>query len=260
MNPKTFVIACVLVLAVFLFAQRHSHTAERPLISRVVDLSHTMGPGSPGFDRGEVLRARTVSDYAKDGYFARELTLPEHFATHVDAPAHFARGAWTADQIPAERLVRPVVVLEVAGRAERNSDYLVSLEDIAEWETQHGRIPAGAVVMAHTGWDRRWSSSEAFRNSDAQGVMHFPGYALETAEFLVTAREAVGLGIDTLSVDSGPAADFPVHRFTSAHGVYHIEGVANLEEVPPVGAVVVVALAKLQGGSGSPARVLALIP
>jgi kynurenine formamidase len=218
-----------------------------------------MGPGSPGFDRGEVLRARTVSDYAKDGYFARELTLPEHFATHVDAPAHFARGAWTADQIPAERLVRPVVVLEVAGRAERNSDYLVSLEDIAEWETQHGRIPAGAVVMAHTGWDRQWTSAQRFRNMDAKGVRHFPGYSLDAAEFLVTAREVVGLGIDTLSVDAGQAADYPVHRFTSRHGIYHVEAVANLNEVPPNGALVVVALAKIQGGSGSPARVLALV-
>ena len=260
MKIQTFVVACVLVLAVFLFAQRHSHRAEQPLISRVVDLSHSIRQGSPSFDRGEDLTTRTLSEYGKDGYFARELTLPEHFSTHVDAPAHFARGAWTSDEIPAERLVRPLVVLEVAGRAQHDSDYLVSLDDVANWEKQHGRIPPGAVVMAHTGWDRHWDSAPAFRNMDAQGVLHFPGYSLETAQFLVTARDAVGLGIDTLSIDAGQAHDFPVHRFTSTQGVYHIEAVANLEEVPPLGAMVVVGLAKLQGGSGSPARVLALIP
>ena len=229
------------------------------MITRVVNLSHTIRPGSPSFDRGEDLKTRTVANYSKDGYFARELTVPEHFATHVDAPAHFTPGAWTAEQIPAERLVRPLIVLELAARAQHDADYLVSLEDIADWEKQHGRIPPGAVVMAHTGWDRRWTSPAAFRNADAQGVRHFPGFSLDAAEFLVSARDVVALGIDTLSVDAGQSADFPVHRFTSTHSVYHIEAVANLDAVPPIGALVVVGLAKLQDGSGSPARVLALL-
>ena len=259
MKPNTFVVACVLALAVFLFAQRHPRTVEQPLISRIVDLSHPIGKDIPTFDPAETLSVRTVSQYDKDGYFARELVLPEHFSTHVDAPAHFVRGTWTADQIPAERLVRPLVVLEVADRTENNPDYLVGVDDIAAWEKQHGHIPAGAVVMAHTGWDRRWNSAPAFRNADIKGILHFPGYSVEAAEFLVSAREVAGLGIDTLSVDTGQSSDFPVHRFTSAHSVYHIEAVANLNEVPPVGALVVVALAKVEGGSGSPARVLALI-
>jgi kynurenine formamidase len=259
MKPGTFAIAAILALAVFLFAQRHARPAERPLISRIVDLTHPLYEGAPSFDQGETFSAHTVAEYHKDGYFSRELALPEHFSTHVDAPAHFTRGAWTADQIPAERLVRPLVVLEVATRAQSNPDYLVSVDDIANWEKQYGHVPAGAVVMAHTGWDRQWTSAQRFRNMDAKGVRHFPGYSLDAAEFLVTAREVVGLGIDTLSVDAGQAADYPVHRFTSRHGIYHVEAVANLNEVPPNGALVVVALAKIQGGSGSPARVLALV-
>jgi len=115
------------------------------------------------------------------------------------------------------------------------------------------------VVMARTGWAARWDSMKAYRNADDKGAMHFPGFALDTAKFLVQARKIVGLGIDTLSVDFGPSKDYPIHHFTARNDVYHLENVANLELVPEAGAIVVVAPAKLEGGSGGPVRILALI-
>jgi len=140
-----------------------------------------------------------------------------------------------------------------------NSDYQVTLDDLAVWEHDNGNVPPGAVVMARTGWASRWDSMKQYRNADDKGTMHFPGFALDTAQFLVQARKVVGLGIDTLSVDYGPSKDFPIHHFTARNNVYHLENVANLGQAPEAGAIVVVAPAKLEGGSGGPVRIFVLL-
>ena len=114
--------------------------------------------------------------------------------------------------------------------------------------------------MAYTGWEDRWNSPKAFRNAGADGVPHFPGFSLEAATFLVKTRNAVGLGIDTLSVDYGPSKDFPVHHLSHGASLYHMENLADLSSLPEAGAWLVVAPIKLEGGSGGPARVFALLP
>jgi kynurenine formamidase len=259
MKTTSLLFACTLVLAFLLFAQRHKPAPEQPLFSHIIDLTHTISSRAPTFDDSEKFTARTVETIEKDGYFAREITLPEHFATHVDAPAHFTRGMWTVEQIPPERLVAPLVVIDIRSQVQNDPDYMLRVEDIAAWEQAHGSIPFSAVVMARTGWDRHWDSPREYRNADGKGVRHFPGYSLDAARFLVEGRYAVGLGIDTLSIDPGTSADFPVHHYTSVHEVYHLEAVTHLELAPATGAMVVVAPAKLQGGSGGPVRVLALV-
>ncbi len=170
-----------------------------------------------------------------DGYYSRTFTTQEHYGTHLDAPAHFARGMWTVDQIPAERLVRPLVVLNVRSKVSGHPDYEVSVQDIADWETQNGEIPSGAVVMAYTGWEDRWNTPKAFRNAGTDGVPHFPGFSLEAATFLVKTRDAAGLGIDTMSMDPGASKTYPVHQFTAKASVYQLENVANLGLVPACG-------------------------
>lgn len=229
------------------------------MLKATIDLTHALNDRTPGYTPDEKLHARQVASYENDGYYARSLSLFEHFGTHVDAPAHFAHGTWTIDQVPAERLVRPLVVIDVSPRVKDDADYLISLDDIASWEEKNERIPPGAVVMVRTGWDERWPSPERYRNADQKGVLHFPAYSVDAAKFLVEGREAVGLGIDTLSVDTATDPSYAVHRYCSKHDIYHIENVANLAQVPPLGALVVVAPMKLQGGSGAPARVLALL-
>jgi kynurenine formamidase len=131
--------------------------------------------------------------------------------------------------------------------------------DIAEYESKHGEIPDGAVVMVYTGWDDRWNSPKSFRNAAGDGVPHFPGYSLEAARFLVKTRSVVGLGIDTMSIDPGSGKTYPVHQFTAKESVYQLENVANLGLLPPAGATVVVAPIKLENGSGGPVRLLALV-
>jgi kynurenine formamidase len=259
MKFTTFMTGCALCVAVFLFAQRRP-AGDEPRPFTVIDLTHTVSDEAPNWEGAEKspYSARQLGSFEKHGYFAREITLPEHFATHLDAPAHFSRGRWTVDQIPAERLVRPLVVIDVAPKVRRNADYEVSLEDIGQWEQVNGQIPAGAVVLARTGWDARWNSMKEYRNADANGTPHFPGFAAATARFLIEGRSAVALGIDTMSVDTGRSQDFPVHRYSSARSVYHLENVANLDRAPEAGALIVVAPAKLEGGSGGPVRLLAL--
>lgn len=259
MKLKTFAIAVALVLALFLFAQHRNPTPAKPEFSRIIDLTHTAGEHSPTYDPDQKMTAHVVATTAKEGYFAREIALPEHFSTHIDAPAHFAPGRWTVDQIPADRLIAPLVVIDITPQAQKNPDYQLSPDDIANWEKQNGQIPPDAVVVLRTGWSEKWDSPKAYRNADAQGVMHFPGYSVDAAKFLVESRRAIGLGIDTLSVDYGPSKDFPVHHYTAGQSVYHLENVADIWRVPASGALVLVAPAKIEGGSGGPVRILALL-
>ncbi len=234
---------------------------EQELFRAVVDLTHILDDRSPNWEGTDEspYQARELGDLARDGYYSRIFTTQEHYGTHLDAPAHFASGAWTVDQIPAERLVRLLALMDVRRNVLTDYDYAVTLQDVAAWEASYGPIPPGAVVMAYTGWDERWDSPKEFRNELSDGVTHYPGFALETTEFLVRQRQVVGLGIDTMSVDIGATVDYPVHLFTSRENVYHLENVANLSQVPSAGAIVVVAPIKLENGSGGPVRVFALV-
>ena len=261
MKIQTFVIGCALALGLLLFAQRYPSPAPAPGFRSIIDLTHSVNGKVPTYELAEAspYQVRTVASIEKDHYFARNICLPEHFGTHIDAPAHFARGSWTVDQIPPERLIAPLVVIDISGKVRTDPDHRLSVQDVADWEKANGQIPPGAVIMARTGWSARWNSETEYRNADPKGVMHFPGYSLEAAHFLVESRSPLGLGIDTLSVDYGPSKDFEVHQYTLAHGLYHLENVANLDHVPESGAIALVAPMKLEGGSGGPVRIMALL-
>ena len=258
---KTFAIGWSLALALLLFAAHKSPMPDQIAYHDVVDLTHNLNDHSPNWEGTEQspFHGRNLESIEHDGYFTRGFTTEEHYGTHLDAPAHFARGMWTVDQIPAERLIRPLVVLNVSSKVVDHPDYEISVQDIADWETQNGEIPDGAVVMAYTGWEDRWNTPHSFRNAGADGVSHFPGFSLEAVKFLVKTRSTIGLGIDTMSIDPGASKTFPVHQFTAKESVYQLENVANLGLVPPVGATIVVAPIKLENGSGGPARLLALV-
>ncbi len=156
---------------------------------RSIDLTHTVSADAPSWEGApSALTAEVVASHDREGYYVRRISLDEHTSTHMDAPAHMARAGWTVDQIPAERLVGPLVVLDISQQARQDADYRLRNEDIRTWEEQHGMIPPGAVVIAYTGWAARWKTPEAYRNADAQGVLHFPGYSLDSAKLLVDSR------------------------------------------------------------------------
>jgi kynurenine formamidase len=258
MKIKTLVIGYALALALLLFAQHRPGIVQPSGFTGIVDLTHTSsGKTHPRLSSHSLSGpVRTAALVQKDA--PRHITTSASSNTSIDAPAHLLRGMWTVDQIPPERLIAPLVVLDVTEQVRRNPDYEVSVEDIAHWEQIHGEIPGGAVVLARTGWGSRWSSNKDYRNSDKNGIMHFPGYSHQTAQFLVEGRAVLALGIDTLSVDPGSSKTLSVHEYTLAHSVYHLENVANLERVPDAGAVVVVAPMKLEGEVDGPVRILAL--
>jgi kynurenine formamidase len=261
MRWKTFAIGCSLALALFLYAHHIVPMPNPSEYSAVIDLTHNLNDHSPNWEGTEEspFQAHELGNLDRDGYYSRIFSTQEHYGTHLDAPAHFAKGTWTVEQIPAERLVRPLVVLDVRDKVKNDPDYEVGVQDVADWENANGLIPTGAVVMAHTGWDARWNSQKDFQNQGSDRLPHYPGFSLEAAKFLVKTRHVVGLGIDTMSVDIGATTTYPVHQFTAKESVYHLEGVANLALVPSSGATIVVAPIKLEHGSGGPVRLLALV-
>lgn len=227
--------------------------------TRVIDMTYAINGHLPAWPGDKhPFEAVTVDTIAKQGYFARKFTMLEHYGTHMDAPAHFG-GKDTLDQIPIQKFFGPAVVIDVRDKVARNSDYRFSVADIQAWEARYGRIAPGSIVMLRTGWASRWPDQTRYRNMDAKRVMHFPGYSVAAAKFLI-ARHVSGLCIDTLSIDYGPSVHFPVHHTTLPAGLFHVENIANLDKLPPTGAFVIAAPIKLQGGSGGPVRVFAILP
>jgi kynurenine formamidase len=226
--------------------------------TRVLDLSYAINdklvpwPGDKRF-----FEATPGTTFEKNGLFTRSFWMLEHYGTHLDAPLHFAPGKPSVDQIPTKQLFGPAVVLDVRGESNKDADYLLPPARVEEWEKAHGRTPEGAIVLLRTGWALRWPDAQCYRNQDAQGRMHFPGFSVDAAKLLIE-RKVSGLGCDTLSVDYGASQDYAVHRLALGVGLYHLENLSDLNEVPEAGAFLIVAPIKLEGGSGGPVRVFAV--
>jgi kynurenine formamidase len=228
--------------------------------TKVVDLTYAIRAGLPAWPGDtRTFEATVIGEPQRDGYFSRSFWMLEHYGTHMDAPAHFPPGKDTVDEIPASKLVGPAVVIDVTAEAAKNPDYRLTTARIEEWERRHGTIPRGAIVLLRTGWAARWPDEARYRNEDAKGVMHTPGYSVEAAKLLIQ-RGVNGLGIDTLSIDYGESKTYEVHRTALPAGLYQLENLANLDALPATGAWIVAAPIKLEGGSGGPCRVLAFLP
>ena len=222
---------------------------------RVLDLTQTLDERTALWPDSAPFRADAQPEYDVDGFWWRDLSFAEHSGTHIDAPSHCVPGGAHVADIPAEMLVRPAVCIDARELCGGDPAWVLGAGDLEAWEREHGRVPAGAAVLLCTGWDE-------FRDDPARYLgepLDFPGFGREAAALLVE-RRAAGLGIDTLSVDAGAAADFPVHHTTLRAGFWHLEGLVGLADVPAVGATVVAGALKLPGSSGTPARVFALLP
>jgi kynurenine formamidase len=230
--------------------------------AEVIDLAHVLSPATPMFPIYNPVRVAEKFGIARgDGFNVRSWAFDEHAGTHVDAPAHFADGADTVDQIPAADLVLPVAVLDVRERVAGDHDALVVPDDVLAWERRHGPLPERCAVLVLTGWGERAGDPEAYLNADASGTLHSPGFAAEATEFLKAERPGVrAIGLDAASLDHGASTDFAAHASWLPSGRYGIENLANLERLPEAGAVVVVGVPRFEAGSGGPARVLALRP
>jgi kynurenine formamidase len=245
-------------------ASSPAHAQQRPVrlakgFRDVHDLTHVFSPRTPVFPAFKPIQIRPKFSIAKDGFFANEVTFDEHTGTHLDAPVHFVANAVTADRLPADRFFAPLAVISIAARAVHDADALLSVDDVLAWEKQHGRLPAGAFVAMYSGWDAKVGTVDRFLNKDAKGTMHAPGFGEAVARFLVTERDIVGAGVDTLSLDGASASKFVAHLALLGAGKYGVELLANLSTVPPAGATIIVGGPKHEGATGGPARVYAVV-
>jgi kynurenine formamidase len=225
----------------------------------VVDLTHTMSADFPTFFGVPGIEMQKQFDIKKDGFNLYWWRIVEHAGTHLDAPIHFSEAGATAEALDAATLVVPLAVVDVAGKAARDPDYLVSRQDVADWEASNGRLPDNCCVAMQSGWAQHAANAGKFTGKDAAGVFHFPGFAPETAAWLMQERRVAGLAVDTLSLDHGPSKDFKTHYLWLPSGRWGLENVANLDKVPAAGATLVVGLAKVKDATGGPARLIALV-
>lgn len=233
----------------------------------LVDLSHSYGvdtlywPTSPSkFEKTEIAFGETPAGYF---YSAFSICTPEHGGTHLDAPQHFAADGLPTDRIPLENLIGNAVVIDVSEKAAADRNYLLSADDVAAFERQHGRINPGDIVLLRTDWSRFWPEAKSYLGDDTPGdasKLEFPSFGEDAARLLVEERGVAVLGVDTASTDFGKSTDFIVHRIAAARNVSNLENLTNLDRLPPTGAIVISLPVKIAGGSGGPVRVVALLP
>ena len=245
-------------------------TTSRPLVdlrgAELVDLTWAFDentlywPTSPStFELKQLAYGPTPGGWF---YSSNAICTPEHGGTHLDAPIHFAAGKRTADEIPLEQLIAPAVVIDVADRASANPDYRLTAEDVRAWESRHGTIAPGTIVLLRTGWGARWPNRREYFGDDTPGKtdnLHFPSYGEDAARLLVTERRIAALGVDTASIDAGQSKDFIVHQIASGANVPGFENIAHLERLPARGAWVIALPMKIAKGSGGPLRIVAAI-
>ncbi|MDT4927288.1 MAG: hypothetical protein QOF92_155 [Pseudonocardiales bacterium] len=207
-----------------------------------------------------------VSAFDEDGPAWRwnNIHTGEHTGTHLDAPAHWisARDGATVDQIPPQRLIGPAVVIDVRDQVAEDPDFLLRSEHIVEWEAAYGRLPANGWLILRTGWSSRGDDAVAFLNADEDGP-HTPGPSEQVVRWLVAERSLSGFAVETVGIDAGSAGGFetpfPAHHVLLEANIYGLTQLRNLDRLPAVGAVLVVSPLPIVGGTGSPARVFALI-
>ncbi len=236
-----------------------SFAAEPRSFQGVVDLTHTMWPEFPTYFGKPQLEIEVLFSYAEHKFNMNKWSVVEHTGTHMDAPIHFSQNGQDASEVPIENLVVPLVVIDIAARAEENADAELTPDDIKAFEAKHGPLPDGCCVAMYSGWEKHLHSDK-FRNADADGVMHFPGFHVEAVQMLMSdGRNVVGIAVDTLSLDYGKSKTFPTHYAWLPTNRWGLENVANLAKLPPVGATLVAGTPKIQGATGGPSRLVALV-
>ncbi|MFN2508856.1 MAG: cyclase family protein [Chthoniobacterales bacterium] len=260
------------------FAWIASGKADEPSLARIqqilvgkklVDLTHAFEPGIPHWSGFPDEKRETIYWYEKGrgsmgaGFFAETYTHVGQWGTHVDPPAHFAKGFRTVDQIELNEMILPLAVIDVHNEAAKNPDYTLSLERVKKWEADHGEIPEGAFVALRTDWSKRWPDAAAIANKDKAGVAHYPGWSREALRYLYEERKITASGHETTDTDPGVATskgDYSLESYILGTNHYQVELLANLDQVPEAGAIVIVTFPKPKGGSGFPARIFAIVP
>ena len=239
---------------------------------KVIDLTQTLSPEFPTialppmFGQCAPFRMEEISRYDDRGpaWYWNNFSCGEHTGTHFDAPIHWVSGKDlpnnTTDTIAAQNFIAPACVIDCSVQSAANPDFILTVDVIKAWEAKHGTIPAGNWVFLRTDWSKR--SGALYANVKEDGA-HTPGPDPEAVQFLIEQRDVIGFGVETIGTDAGQAHTFtppyPAHFFMHGKGRYGLQCMANLDQLPPTGALIIGAPLKIKGGSGSPLRVLALV-
>lgn len=235
---------------------------------QIVDLTHDFSKETVYWVTAREFELDTVfaGDTDKGYYYtANNFASAEHGGTHIDAPIHFSKGGQSVDEIPLERLIGPAVLIDVASKALKNRDYLISIGDIQQWEeSTNGKIPEGSIVLLRTGYSRYYPDRQKYMGTDQRGeqavkLLHFPGLSPDAAKWLVANRNIHAIGIDTPSIDFGQSEYFESHVALMSADIPAFENLTNLDQLPAQGFQVVALPMKIKGGSGAPLRIIALI-
>jgi kynurenine formamidase len=230
---------------------------------RLVFLSHVNDPATTSVFPGDPeFTLETIAEIPHHGFYQQYVREAEHTGTHWGAPGHFHEGRLLADQMDPGDFFLPAVKVDVREQAGADPDYGVTVDDLRAFERRHGRIPRGAAVLLWTGWEDRWGT-DAYANLDAEGVIHQPGFTIEAAEWLISSRRLDrrgALGTDTFGPDRGVDPTFAVSTALYDQHRISIENLANLGELPPTGAWVLVGGPRNRAGSGSTATIFGVLP
>ena len=238
---------------------------------RVIDLTQSLSaetpilPLPPQFTNTPGFELRELSRYDERGpaWYWNAFSTGEHTGTHFDAPIHWVSGKDlpdnSVDRIPPKQFIGPACVIDVAAKVEKDPDFLLTPQAVKDWESQHGKIPAGAWVLLRTGWSRRKGADYINLKDDG---LHTPGWSKECSQFLAHERDILGVGVETVGTDAGKAVNFDPpfsnHFFMHGSGKFGLASLTNLDQLPATGAVVIAAPLKIVNGSGSPLRVIAI--
>ena len=221
---------------------------------KIIDLTQTIKKGIPDRNGCCGFQMEQIMDYP-DGARVQELTTPSGIGTHMDAPSHFINGGNNIADIEIEQFISPGVAIDISSKADPY--YALSVDDITQFEKQHGAIPEKSIVIVYTGWGIRWDDPVQYRNEDAQGIMRFPRISVEAAEFLLK-RNINGVAIDTLSPD-WPDSDFPVHQKLLGAGKFIIENIKFVNSVPAFGFTIIALPIKIELATEAMCRIVAMI-
>lgn len=270
-TPPTIPISSIVLGVVLLSAACGREEDELAAVlgnpANWVDLSHPFDEQTIYWPTSEPFKIKRVADGVTAGgyyYSASNFSAAEHGGTHLDAPVHFAQGRHTTDQIPLSQFVGPAAVVDVSTQAAANPDYRVTGQELGAFESAHGPIAQGTIVLFRTGWGARWPDRKAYLGTDATGPaavpkLHFPGIDTTAARWL-TLRKVDAVGIDTPSIDYGQSTTFDVHRILFAADIPAFENVAHLDRLPATGAFVIALPMKITNGTGGPLRIVAVLP
>ncbi len=244
-----------------------NNSSDLLLKKTIVDLTHEFSDETiywvtaKEFELDVVAKGQTENGFF---YSANNFTTAEHGGTHIDAPIHFAENGQSVEEIPLENLVGSAIKINVSSKALNDPDYLVSTEDLTNWEKENGQIPDGSIVLLETGFSKFYPDKEKYlgtneRGADAIQYLHFPGLSPEAAKWLVQNRKIKAIGIDTPSIDYGQSTLFESHVVLLSENISAFENLTNLERLPSKGFSIIALPMKIKGGSGGPLRIIALI-